>query len=77
MERLGEDSGPKRRRLNHGSRVLKRWEGFRWPCTVNSTELSSSDWRAQQSQASDFSALSRAGGEIRDEGRAKLEATSD
>ena len=55
MERLGKASG----RLNAGAQswfaALRGWEAVRWPRAVNLTELSSSDWRAQQSQASEFS----------------------
>ena len=45
--------------LNAGGSIMVRGieelGGVRWSYAVNSTELSSSDWRAQQSQASDFS----------------------
>src|SRR5208282_2364471 len=55
MERLGEGKrAAQRRRLNHG-RGIEEMGVVRWSYAVNSTELSSSDWRAQQSQASDFS----------------------
>jgi hypothetical protein len=58
-------------------RGIERWEGFRWPYAVNSTELSSSDLAGATIVSLGLFALSLARGEIRDEGRAKLKAAPD